>query len=134
MVAEDLKRDFARDITLLKYIGVNPVVVHGGGPQINKVLDSMGITSTFIRGMRYTDDATMDVVEMVLGGKVNKEIVSTINRQGGKAVGLTGKDGMLILAEKMKFTTRKTKTSPLKLLIPEWWVMCHPSIRKLFIP
>lgn len=102
MVDEQLKQAFASDITLLKYIGINPIVVHGGGPQINKVLDSMGITSKFIRGMRYTDDETMDVVEMVLGGKVNKEIVANINSKGGKAVGLTGKDGSLIIAEKMK--------------------------------
>ena len=102
MVDDQLKQSFASDITLLKYIGINPIVVHGGGPQINKVLDSMGITSKFIRGMRYTDDETMDVVEMVLGGKVNKEIVANINAKGGKAVGLTGKDGTLITAEKMK--------------------------------
>jgi acetylglutamate kinase len=102
MKDDQLKQAFASDITLLKYIGINPVVVHGGGPQINKVLDSMGITSKFIRGMRYTDDETMDVVEMVLGGKVNKEIVANINAKGGKAVGLTGKDGNLITAEKMK--------------------------------
>jgi acetylglutamate kinase len=102
MVDNKLKHAFASDITLLKYIGINPIVVHGGGPQINKVLDSMGITSKFIRGMRYTDDETMDVVEMVLGGKVNKEIVANINSKGGKAVGLTGKDGSLIFAEKMK--------------------------------
>ncbi|MCK5838042.1 MAG: acetylglutamate kinase, partial [Desulfobacula sp.] len=101
MVDENLKKDFANDITLLKYIGVNPVVVHGGGPQINKVLDSMGITSKFVRGMRYTDDETMDVVEMVLGGLVNKDIVNLINRVGGKAVGLTGKDGGLIRAKKL---------------------------------
>ena len=101
MVDEQLKQDFARDITLLKFIGLNPVVVHGGGPQINKVLDQMGISSTFVRGMRMTDAPTMDVVEMVLGGKVNKGIVSQINQQGGKAVGLSGKDGGLIQAEKM---------------------------------
>lgn len=118
MVDENLKKDFANDITLLKYIGVNPVVVHGGGPQINKVLDSMGITSTFIRGMRYTDDETMDVVEMVLGGKVNKDIVSRINRQGGKAVGLTGKDGMLILAEKMKIYHQEDAGKPPEIIDP----------------
>ncbi len=102
MVDEGLKKAFASDITLLKYIGINPIVIHGGGPQINKVLDSMGITSKFIRGMRYTDGKTMDVVEMVLGGKVNKEIVANINGKGGRAVGLTGKDGSLITAEKLK--------------------------------
>jgi acetylglutamate kinase len=102
MADEKLKQAFASDITLLKYIGINPIVVHGGGPQINKVLDSMGITSKFIRGMRYTDGETMDVVEMVLGGKVNKEIVANINAEEGKAVGLSGKDGNLIIAKKMK--------------------------------
>ncbi|WP_300460915.1 acetylglutamate kinase [Desulfobacula sp.] len=118
MVDENLKKDFANDITLLKYIGVNPVVVHGGGPQINKVLEAMGITSTFIRGMRYTDDETMDVVEMVLGGKVNKDIVSRINRQGGKAVGLTGKDGMLITAEKMTIYSQAEDNKPPEIIDP----------------
>ena len=118
MVDEKLKRDFANDITLLKYIGLNPVVVHGGGPQINEVLSAMGITSTFIRGMRYTDDATMDVVEMVLGGKVNKDIVARINRQGGKAVGLTGKDGELILAEKMQILVQDDESKPPEIIDP----------------
>ncbi len=118
MVDEGLKLDFANDITLLKYIGLNPVVVHGGGPQINKVLKSMGITSKFIRGMRYTDDETMDVVEMVLGGKVNKDIVSRINGQGGKAVGLTGKDGMLITAEKMTIYHQEDDTKPPEIIDP----------------
>jgi len=118
MVDEGLKRDFANDITLLKYIGVNPVVVHGGGPQINKVLEAMGITSTFIRGMRYTDDATMDVVEMVLGGKVNKDIVARINREGGKAVGLTGKDAGLITADKMKIFHTIDENTPPEIIDP----------------
>jgi len=118
MKDENLKKDFANDIILLKYIGVNPVVVHGGGPQINKVLDSMGITSKFIRGMRYTDDETMDVVEMVLGGKVNKDIVAGINRQGGKAVGLTGKDGMLITAEKMTIYFQEDENKPPEIIDP----------------
>jgi len=118
MKDENLKKDFANDITLLKYIGVNPVVVHGGGPQINKVLDSMGITSKFIRGMRYTDDETMDVVEMVLGGKVNKDIVARINRQGGKAVGLTGKDGMLITARKMTIYHQEDENKPPEIIDP----------------
>lgn len=118
MKDENLKKDFANDITLLKYIGVNPVVVHGGGPQINKVLDSMGITSKFIRGMRYTDDATMDVVEMVLGGKVNSDIVAGINRQGGKAVGLTGKDGMLITANKMTIYHQEDENKPPEIIDP----------------
>ena len=118
MVDEKLKTDFSNDIILLKYIGLNPVVVHGGGPQINRVLDSMGITSKFIRGMRYTDDETMDVVEMVLGGKVNKSIVARINRQGGKAVGLTGKDGMLITAEKMTIYHQEDETKPPEIIDP----------------
>ncbi len=118
MKDENLKKDFANDITLLKYIGVNPVVVHGGGPQINKVLDAMGITSTFIRGMRYTDDKTMDVVEMVLGGKVNSDIVAGINRQGGKAVGLTGKDGMLITANKMTIVYQEDENKPPEIIDP----------------
>ena len=118
MVDDQLKQAFASDITLLKYIGINPIVVHGGGPQINKVLDSMGITSKFIRGMRYTDDETMDVVEMVLGGKVNKEIVANINAQGGKAVGLTGKDGTLITAEKMKIYQDQGDDKPPEIIDP----------------
>jgi acetylglutamate kinase len=118
MVDDKLKRDFANDITLLKYIGINPVVVHGGGPQISKVLAAMGITSTFIRGMRYTDDATMDVVEMVLGGKVNKDIVARINQEGGRAVGLTGKDGNLILAEKMKIYVQDDQEKPPEIIDP----------------
>jgi acetylglutamate kinase len=102
MIEERLKESFAQDIILMKYIGLNPVVVHGGGPQIGQVLKSMGIVSEFVQGMRVTDRATMDVVEMVLGGKVNKEIVANINRHGGKAVGLSGKDGNLIVARKME--------------------------------
>src|SRR3989344_1398975 len=93
MVDENLKRGFARDVVLMKLVGMNPVVVHGGGPQIGKLLERIGKKSEFIQGMRVTDRETMDVVEMVLGGLVNKEIVSLINSHGGKAVGLTGKDG-----------------------------------------
>jgi len=104
MVEEHLKEGFARDVILMKYIGLNPVVVHGGGPQIGKVLEAMGIETRFEQGMRVTDARTMDVVEMVLGGKVNKEIVSNINRHGGRAVGLTGKDGNLITARKLEMT------------------------------
>ncbi len=118
MVDEGLKKDFANDIILLKTIGLNPVVVHGGGPQINKVLEAMGITSRFVRGMRYTDDATMDVVEMVLGGKVNKEIVARINRQGGRAVGLTGKDGGLITAKKMTIYEYTEDDKPPEIIDP----------------
>jgi acetylglutamate kinase len=102
MVEERLKEDFARDVTLLKYTGLNPVIVHGGGPQIGVVLNKMGIGSSFVEGMRVTDAPTLDVVEMVLGGKVNKTIVAEINRQGGKAVGLSGKDGNLISAGKLR--------------------------------
>jgi acetylglutamate kinase len=102
MVEESLKEGFARDIILMKYIGLNPVVVHGGGPQIGKVLEAMGIETRFVQGMRVTDSATMGVVEMVLGGKVNKEIVANINRHGGRAVGLSGKDGNLITARKLE--------------------------------
>jgi acetylglutamate kinase len=102
MVEERLKEGFARDIILMKYIGLNPVVVHGGGPQIGRVLKEMGRESRFVQGMRVTDSETMDVVEMVLGGKVNKEIVGNINRHGGRAVGLSGKDGGLILARKLE--------------------------------
>ena len=110
MVDEKLKEGFARDIILMKYIGLNPVVVHGGGPQIGKVLDAMKIESHFVQGMRVTDSATMDVVEMVLGGKVNKEIVANINRYGGKAVGITGKDGGLIRARKLEMTAINPET------------------------
>ena len=101
MVDDQLKSSFAQDIVLLKYVGINPVVVHGGGPQIDKTLERMGIVSRYMQGMRVTDPETLDIVEMVLVGKVNKEIVGLINRQGGMAVGLSGKDGNLILARKM---------------------------------
>jgi acetylglutamate kinase len=104
MVDEELKESFAQDIVLLKYVGVNPVVVHGGGPQIDITLDKMGITSRYVRGMRVTDQETLDIVEMVLVGKVNKEIVNLINQHGGMAVGLSGKDGGLIVARKMSVT------------------------------
>ena len=104
MENEELKASFAQDIVLLKYVGINPVVVHGGGPQIDSVLEKMGITSRYVRGMRVTDQETLDIVEMVLVGKVNKEIVNLINQHGGMAVGLSGKDGGLILAKKMNVT------------------------------
>lgn len=113
-----LKEDFARDIALMKFVGLNPVIVHGGGPQISQVLSRMGIESTFVRGMRLTDEATMDVVEMVLGGKVNKEIVAQINQHGGKAVGLSGKDGGLILAEKLQIVYRKDENTPPEIIDP----------------
>jgi acetylglutamate kinase len=107
MTEESLKKGFARDIVLLKQVGVNPVVVHGGGPQIGELLKRIGKQSEFIEGMRVTDQETMDVVEMVLGGLVNKSIVTMINQQGGRAVGLTGKDGGLIRARKLEIS-RKT--------------------------
>ena len=105
MVDEQLKQSFARDIVLLKLVGLNPVVVHGGGPQIGSLLKRLGMNSQFYQGMRVTDAETMDVVEMVLGGQVNKDIVNLINNQGGCAVGLTGKDGGLIRAKKLKIKT-----------------------------
>ena len=101
MVEQDLARSFARDIVLLKCVGMNPVVVHGGGPQIGEWLARIGKKSEFVGGMRVTDEETMEVVEMVLGGLVNKAIVSHINRAGGRAVGLTGKDGKLLTARKL---------------------------------
>ncbi|QLG89537.1 acetylglutamate kinase [Chitinibacter bivalviorum] len=101
MIDEELKDGFASDVVLLKLVGMNPVVVHGGGPQINDLLDRIGKKGEFIQGMRVTDAETMDVVEMVLGGHVNKEIVSLINKHGGKAVGLTGQDSHFIRAHKM---------------------------------
>jgi acetylglutamate kinase len=118
MVDEQLKIDFARDITLMKFVGMNPVVVHGGGPQINSVLDQMGISPRFVRGMRFTDEQTMDVVEMVLGGKVNKSIVSQINQQGGKSVGLCGQDGGLIYAEKLQIMEPGDENSPPEIIDP----------------
>jgi len=118
MVDEQLKEDFARDITLMKFTGLNPVVVHGGGPQINSVLDRMGMNSRFVKGMRLTDEATMDVVEMVLGGKVNKGIVAQINQQGGKAVGLSGKDGGLIRARKLHIVHREDNNKPPEIIDP----------------
>jgi len=101
MIRADLKPSFAQDIVLLKYVGINPVIVHGGGPQIGAMLDKLGIESRFVRGLRVTDQETMDVVEMVLVGKVNKEIVDLINSRGGQAVGLSGKDGALVIGERV---------------------------------
>ena len=106
MIDENLKQDFARDVVLLKLVGMNPVVVHGGGPHINALLNRVGKQSQFVDGMRVTDEETMDMVEMVLGGSVNKEIVNLINQQGGMAVGLTGKDGGFIRARKLKVKSR----------------------------
>ena len=103
-VDEDLKSSFARDVVLLKHVGINPIVVHGGGPQIGSLLEKLGKKSEFVEGMRVTDSETMDVVEMVLGGLVNKEIVQLINQHGGRAIGITGKDGNLIYAKRLKIT------------------------------
>ena len=102
MTEDDLIDSFCRDMVLLKEVGINPVVVHGGGPQIGELLARLNIESRFVNGMRVTDSETMDVVQMVLGGLVNKEIVTQINLAGGKAIGLTGKDGQLIKAKKLK--------------------------------
>ena len=107
-----LKNAFARSVVLLKYIGVNPVVVHGGGPQIGQMLNQLGIESRFLEGHRVTDAATMDVVEMVLAGKINKEIVNLLNRHGGKAVGLTGKDGRLITAQRLEMSMARKDAPP----------------------
>jgi acetylglutamate kinase len=116
MVDERLKQNFALDIILMKFVGLNPVVVHGGGPQIGDFLKRLSIESEFIDGMRVTDKQTMDVVEMVLVGMVNKEIVSLINRNGGSAVGLSGKDGRLIQAEKMKYLKEKGDDRPPEII------------------
>ncbi len=117
MVDEELKKNFALDVILLKYIGINPVIIHGGGPQINEFLKKMQITSSYVQGMRVTDGATMDVVEMVLVGKVNKEIVGQINHCGGRAVGLSGRDGDLVQAKKMKVLGKpETENAPPELI------------------
>ena len=107
----ELKEAFARDIVLMKLVGMNPIVVHGGGPQIGDLLERLGIPTRFVDGMRVTDAATMDVVQMVLGGLVNKDIVSLLNTAGGRAVGVTGKDGELIRARKLTLKARKREPS-----------------------
>jgi acetylglutamate kinase len=117
MVDENLKKQFALDVILMKHIGINPVIVHGGGPQINRLLDRLEIKPSYIQGMRVTDGETMSVVEMVLVGKVNKEIVGNINHCGGRAVGLSGRDGDLICAEKMR--VNKKNDEALKDAPPE---------------
>jgi len=119
MVDEKLKAGFARDVVMMKLVGMNPVVVHGGGPQIGSLLSELGIESHFVNGMRVTDSKTMDVVEMVLGGAVNKEIVHLINQAGGKAVGVTGKDGQLIRARKLKLSRNTSKEQTPELQAPE---------------
>jgi acetylglutamate kinase len=112
MIDHDLKKSFALNIILLKYIGINPVIVHGGGPQIGRMLEQLGIACQFRQGLRVTDQATMDVVEMVLVGKVNKEIVNLVNLNGGRAVGLSGKDGQTIVARKMEMFVDKGTAPP----------------------
>jgi acetylglutamate kinase len=116
MVDEHLKKCFAQDIVLLKQVGINPVVVHGGGPQIGKLLEQLGKESTFIDGMRVTDSETMDVVQMVLGGLVNKQIVNLINQAGGRAIGLTGKDGNLIRAKKLHVERKTSADQPSEII------------------
>jgi len=116
MVDDDLKRSFAQDVVMMRYIGINPVVVHGGGPQIGGYLKKLGKDSKFVQGMRVTDEETMDIVEMVLAGKVNKEIVGLINANGGNAVGLSGKDGSLIRAEKYFLSAEKAKDTPPEII------------------
>ncbi len=116
MTEEILKRSFARDIVLLKQVGINPVIVHGGGPQIGSLLEKVGKDSHFIEGMRVTDSETMDIVQMVLGGLVNKQIVSDINQAGGRAIGLTGKDGKLILAKKLEIKSKAKQNQPSEII------------------
>ncbi|MDO9515237.1 MAG: acetylglutamate kinase, partial [Syntrophales bacterium] len=116
MVDENLKEMFAMNIVMMKYIGINPVIVHGGGPQISTLLKKLGKDSKFVKGMRVTDEETMDIVEMVLTGKVNKQIVGLINRHGGRAVGLSGKDGNIIEAEKYLLSDEKAKDTPPEII------------------
>ena len=116
MVDNELKDKFAQDVVMMKYIGINPVVVHGGGPQIGVLLNKLGKESKFIQGLRVTDEETMNIVEMVLVGMVNKEIVGLINRHGGNAVGLSGKDGNLIVAEKYFLNAEKAKNTPPEII------------------
>ncbi|KUG24210.1 acetylglutamate kinase [hydrocarbon metagenome] len=116
MVDDELKDRFAQDVVMMKYIGINPVIVHGGGPQIGTLLKKLGKESKFVQGMRVTDEETMNIVEMVLVGTVNKEIVGLINRHGGKAVGLSGKDGNLIHAEKYYLSEEKVKSTPPEII------------------
>ena len=115
MVDEELKEQFSEDVVLMKYVGMKPIVVHGGGPQINQMLKRLGQEPRFVRGIRVTDRETMEVVEMVLGGTINKEIVARINRHGGKAVGLSGKDGRLITARRLRAKPSSMRNEPLDL-------------------
>ena len=116
MADENLKEMFAMNIVMMKYIGINPVIIHGGGPQISTLLTKLGKDSKFIKGMRVTDEETMDIVEMVLTGKINKQIVGLINSHGGRAVGLSGKDGNIIEAEKYLLSDEKAKNTPPEII------------------
>ena len=116
MVDERLKKNFALDVILMKYVGLNPIVVHGGGPQIGSYLKKLSIESEFVDGHRVTDKKTMDIVEMVLVGKVNKEIVTLINQNGGQSVGLSGKDGKLITARRMKVLRKSGDDQPPEII------------------
>lgn len=116
MIDEQLKQSFAQDIVLLKQIGINPVVIHGGGPQIGNMLKQIGKESQFIDGMRVTDSETMDIVQMVLGGLVNQQIVTMINQAGGRAIGLTGKDGNLIQARKLSIKKENIDNLPTEII------------------
>ncbi|MBI4209552.1 MAG: acetylglutamate kinase [Deltaproteobacteria bacterium] len=142
MIDDELRRTFAQDVSLLKYVGINPVIVHGGGPQIGKMLEKLGKNSEFVDGLRVTDEETMDIVEMVLVGDLNKEIVALINHYGGKAVGLSGKDGKLIEADKIKYQKKRVGNVPAELIdlgrVGEVKTI-HPAIiealdREKFIP
>lgn len=116
MVNEELKQNFALDIILMKYVGINPIIVHGGGPQIGEFLDRLNIKTEFVEGMRVTDKEAMDIIEMVLVGKVNKEIVNLINKNNGCAVGLSGKDGRLITARKMRYLRHRGGDRPPEII------------------
>jgi acetylglutamate kinase len=116
MVVEELKESFAKDVVLMKYIGINPVVVHGGGPQIGEMLRRIGKKSDFCDGMRITDADTMEIVEMVLSGKINKEIAALINRHGGRAVGLSGRDAQLIEARKLRIVRDTVEDGPAEVI------------------
>ena len=116
MVDDELKQSFARDVVMMKLVGISPVIIHGGGPQISQALKRVGKETAFVDGLRVTDRETMDVVEMVLGGLVNKEIVNLINKQGGKAVGLSGKDGDMIRAEQIKLKKSALDKQPSEII------------------
>ncbi len=116
MINEELKNNFALDVILMKYVGINPIIVHGGGPQIGELLERLNIQTKFVEGLRVTDEQAMDVIEMVLVGKVNKEIVNLINKNKGQAVGLSGKDGGLFVARKMKYIKYRPEGEPPEVL------------------